>query len=478
MGVVIEVKYFNSFVLKKTVRGEDDAATPIWNGSPGVPGPKGYPVLSSNLNNGSSWNIEEARIRGGYNNTSVDFGLKAYIAEEESKASTRGNSLIYSGIYNSRTGINNTNVFSVGEEITKSADPINGSIQKLYSEDTNLIVFQESKVSRALIDKDAIYTAEGSVSISNINTTIGTIQPYTGEFGISKDPTSFAVYGYRKYFTDKNRNAVLRLSRDGVTEISNNGMYSYFRDEFNNINTPGYIGSIVGGFDIHTKQYILSTQQNSNVDNGEWNTLSFNEQAGGWTSFYSYKPDQAFSLKNKYYTMKDNALYVHHYIDANHCEFYGTTSSASVEFTFNPNVSVSKVFKTVNYEGSSGWEITGFKAKSSSSNEGYEEEIDYGVNIGIIKLYDEAAKIFSYEDGEYTENGITYRAGFDKREGKYFAALKNLMPIKPGEILSGFSVSGIKGYYANVTIQTDAVTNVGGHKELFAVSSNYVESYY
>jgi hypothetical protein len=74
----------------------------------------------------------------------------------------RSNALIYSGIFNSRTGINNTNQFSVGESITKSTDPANGSIQKLYAEDTNLIVFQENKVSRALIDKDAIYSAEGN----------------------------------------------------------------------------------------------------------------------------------------------------------------------------------------------------------------------------------------------------------------------------------------------------------------------------
>jgi len=97
-------------------------------------------------------------------------------------------------------------------------------------------------VSRALIDKDAIYTAEGSSSISNVNTTIGTIQPYGGNFGISRDPGSFAVYGYRKYFTDKDRNAVLRLSMDGLTEISNYGMYDYFRDEFNDIDHTGIVG--------------------------------------------------------------------------------------------------------------------------------------------------------------------------------------------------------------------------------------------
>jgi hypothetical protein len=133
--------------------------------------------------------------------------------------------LIYSGIFNSRTGINNTNEFPVGEEITKAVDPAKGTIQKLYAEDTNLIIFQENKVNRALIDKDAIYTAEGGgTPVSQLNLVIGQIVPYAGEYGISQNPESFAVYGYRKYFTDKRRNVVLRLSRDGITEISNYGM--------------------------------------------------------------------------------------------------------------------------------------------------------------------------------------------------------------------------------------------------------------
>jgi hypothetical protein len=143
MGAVVEVKYFNSFVLKKTNKNNQ----PIWNGSFGIPEDLGgYEVVVSTFD-AQNWAIEEARIRGGYNNTSVDFGAKAYIVEEDESASFRINSLIYSGIFNSRTGINNSNVFSVAEDITKSADPSDGSIQKLYAEDTNLVVFQESKVS-------------------------------------------------------------------------------------------------------------------------------------------------------------------------------------------------------------------------------------------------------------------------------------------------------------------------------------------
>ena len=126
------------------------------------------------------WYIEESRIRGGYNNTSTDYGVKAYIVEEQDAQARRGNSLIYSGIFNSRTGINQTNQFSVAEEITRSVDPISGSIQKLFAEDTNLLIFQERKVNNALIDKDAIFTAEGSAITTSGRLVIGQITPIAG----------------------------------------------------------------------------------------------------------------------------------------------------------------------------------------------------------------------------------------------------------------------------------------------------------
>lgn len=136
--------------------------------------------------------------------------------------------MIYSGIFNSRTGVNNTNQFSIGESITKAVDSVHGSIQKLYAEDTNLLIFQENKVNGALIDKDAIFTAEGSSLSTTARVVIGQITPYLGEYGIGKNPESFAVFGFRKYFVDKDRGAVLRLSRDGLTEISSYGMRSFF----------------------------------------------------------------------------------------------------------------------------------------------------------------------------------------------------------------------------------------------------------
>ncbi|MHA2243190.1 MAG: hypothetical protein ACXACE_16460 [Candidatus Thorarchaeota archaeon] len=478
MATIIEVKYFNSFLLKKTMPSDQDVA-PVWNGSTGVPVTNptsgGYPVAQSTDQN-YSWFVEESRIRGGYNNTNTDYGVRAYIVDNEADGSIRGNALIYSGIFNSRTGINNTNVFNVAEDITKAVDPANGSIQKLYAEDTNLIIFQENKVNKALIDKDAIYSAEGQGSaVSTANLVIGQIVPYAGNFGISTNPESFAVYGYRKYFIDKNRNAILRLSQDGITEISNYGMYDYFRDELSSLSVSD---KAIGAWDIHTKQYVVSLQGSNitattsgpdNLISDTYQTLSFDESVLGWTSRYTYKPDQAFSVKSKYYTTIDGKLYEHNFQpflqDDNRGNFYSVYSDSTVTFIFNPKVSASKVFKTVNYEGSTGWEVSQFNAARS------------------FELNDTSNLVYSYDEGAYTEGGIQYYAGFYKKEGKYFANLVNNNNLgSPGEVVYGQSISGVKGYYATVTIRTDNSTRVPGlggkTRELFAVSSEYVESSY
>ena len=185
------------------------------------------------------------------------------------------------------------------------------------------------------------------------------MQPYGGNYGISRNPESFATYGYRKYFTDKDRGVVLRLSKDGITEISGYGMADFFRDELGsldaNISDPG---KAIGGWDIHNKQYVLSLR--SSVAGIGYKTLSFDDTVNGFPSFFSYKPDQAISLKNNFYSMKDGVLYLHNSPDAIRGNFYGQQYDSKVTFIFNPKVSMSKVFKTVNYEGSNGWQIDSF----------------------------------------------------------------------------------------------------------------------
>ena len=478
MSAIVEVKYFNSFILRKTLN-DNTAGVAVWNGSRGN---NTYPKTA--LANDNAWFVEESRIRGGFNNTDVGYGAKAYLVEDEPRGSRRNNAMIYSGIFNSRTGINNTNVFSVADDITKAVDPANGSIQKLYAEDTKLLILQEKKASFSPIDKDVIYTAEGSTTITASDKVIGTNVPYAGNFGISKNPESFAVYGYRKYFTDKDRNAVLRLSQDGITEISNYGMIDFFRDEFSVLGD----GKMNGAWDIYNKQYVVSIQP-KNVNT--FKTLSFDEQVQGWTSLYSYKPQHALSLKSNYYTLGPSStantdtagLYQQYISTVPRAYFYGVQGTSSVEFIFNPKVSMSKVFKTINYEGSNGWQVDSFVSDLTGIGSVDTDFLDFATT----NTKDTTSLIYSYNQGAYDNYGNIFpstltppvnRAGFTRKENKYMANLVNSSAAAPGEVIFGASMTGIKGYFATVKISNDTVTDPGGMKELFAASSDYIESAY
>ena len=408
--------------------------------------------------NTNDWAIEEARINGGYNNTSVDFGVRAYIVEESLSRVYLPSSLIYSGVYNSRTGINETNQFSVAQDITKSVTPSEGSIQKLYAENTNLTIFQEKKVSRALIDKDAIYSAEGSPISTSSNLVIGQIEAYAGNYGISTNPESFAVYGYRKYFTDATQNVVLRLSQDGITEISDYGMVNYFRNSFS---TPGVKeGFIVGMFDNHAGQYVLSVQGNRQGNITPY-TLAFDDDTNGWVSSFSYIPDTGVSLNNDFYTFKYGSAYKHYSKIVGKANFYGTPNKSTVTLIFNPSVSVSKSFLTINYEGTSNWNMTSLYTDSDNS-----------VPINSYLLPVNSTELQSQ----------LFSNNFKRKENKYFGNVLNITNIvQGGEVLYGQSISGIKGFFATTTFSTDNSTIVSTNTssaELYAVSSEYIESSY
>ena len=409
MATTLEVSYFNTFWVKRlknftqyqdrrsdgTIDVESGGTT---TGTPNLTTGAGY--VNSNVF--EDWFIEESRIRGGFNNTSVDFGNKAYIVEEEEKQTRRKNALIYSGVYNAKNGVNNSNQFPIGEDITRSVDPASGSIQKLYAENTNLLILQERKVNRAPIDKDVIFTQEGQPLQANSRLVIGTPSAFEGNFGISRDPGSFAVYGYNKFFTDKDRSVVMQLGPNGLNPISNYGMVDYFRD------TLAEGGEIIGAVWLH---YTGSVYNN----------------------------------------------------------FYGVQYNSSVDFVFNPQPTRTKTFTTINYTGSNGWEVSNIVSDYTGVDANPQQPA-----LGDTTHTDVSSRILSYDEGYYSNSGIQYRAGFDRKQNTYYAAIKNNSNTLAQEVITpGNTVTGIKGQYAVVTFTQDATTDITGAKQLFSVGTTY-----
>ena len=223
--------------------------------------------------------IESNRIRDDFNAMTLSNGVKASTTlDSKYKEEHRKNGLIYSGLYNSTNGVNDLNQFIMAEKITKDLNPTYGSIQKLFSRRISLIAFCEDRVVAITANKNALYNADGNPQIVASNAVLGDANPFVGDYGISKNPESFAKDSYRAYFTDKQRGAVLRLSMDGLTPISDAGMHDYFRD---NLKTAA---KLIGIYDDHKEDYNL-TLTNFLPENVIVNGL-INEGTGGSTESF------------------------------------------------------------------------------------------------------------------------------------------------------------------------------------------------
>ena len=200
--------------------------------------------------------VESNRIGDTYNKAYLANGAKASTTldkkyEEEHMA----HGLIYSGLYNSTSGVNDLNQFIAAEKITKDLNPIYGSIQKLHARSTadgDLIVLCEDRILKILADRDALFNADGNPQLVATNNVLGQAIPFAGEFGISTNPESFASESYRAYFTDRVRGTVMRLSRDGLTPISNHGMKDWFRDNLK------LSSKILGSYDDKKDEYNIT----------------------------------------------------------------------------------------------------------------------------------------------------------------------------------------------------------------------------
>ena len=165
--------------------------------------------------------VESDRIRDDFNAPQIDNGVKVSSTFLEYGEENKTSSMIFSGLYNSTSGVNNLNEFNMAEKITKDLNTDYGSIQAMKTRDNDVVVFAEDKVLRVQSGgKDALFNADGQAQLTATNKVLGTSSPFAGDYGISKNPESLAFDAYRMYFSDKQRGAVLRLSGNGIIPIS------------------------------------------------------------------------------------------------------------------------------------------------------------------------------------------------------------------------------------------------------------------
>ena len=367
--------------------------------------------------------VESDRIRDDFNQPTVDNGVKASTTiAEPYKEERRKYGLIYSGLYNSTAGLNNLNQFIAGEKITKDLNPEYGSIQKLHTRDTNLLTLCEDKILKVQANKDALFNADGNVNVTSTNKFLGNAIAIPGEFGISKNPESFANYADMCYFSDKSRGAIMQLKGDALIPISQFGMTDYFSDNLK----PFDIFSVLGTYDEKKLDYNVTITKGERFIIESQSTITWSERSKGWSSFKTFYPEQGLSINNEYYTWKSGSMWQHHSDAVARSKFYGTSTASgtypSVTTIFNDNPSSVKSFNTIHYEGSQGRIV-----ENDSDNEFYNLDPEEGWYCESITS--------DLQEGEVLE--------FIKKEGKWFNIIHGVATTLTNLDTSEFSVQGI-----------------------------------
>ena len=132
------------------------------------------------------------------------------------------------------------------------------------------------------------------------------------------------------YWYDCNKNEICSYSGQTNALSKVKGVQSYLHT------LP--LQSRVGSIAFYDKKY------NEALFSFEDKLLAFNEQLGVFTSFYTRPTDWSFTLKDAYYTIDDNKLYLH-----NTNNFAGVTSK--IQTVINKNYDNTKVFDNVMMSG-------------------------------------------------------------------------------------------------------------------------------
>ena len=443
--------------------------------------------------------VESFVIRDDFNAPALGKGVRvSTIFEDNYQEENLKSGLIFSQIYNGKTGINKLNQFIIAEPIIKNLNPGYGSVQLLHTRYNDIIAYCEDKVIKILTNKDALFNADGSANVTSNQAVLGQAIPYNSNYGIGINPESFADFTYRGYFVDKKNGIVVRHSADGMEEVSNFGMKDYFRDNLRN-----QAGYIYGSYDEKKSQYNVSLPSVVNT------TVSYSESVKGWPSRKSFLTEGGISINGQYFTFKNGHIYKHHTGTIN--TFYSSKTDSEVTFIFNESPANVKNFRTLNYEGDTGWtcesivtnkqdgQVTSFIEKEGkfynyiSGVEETESTIDVkalnaqGIGNLTSQIVDGSNRVFTYSfnlnnDIQINDKLYYVDASNNKQNLGSITAInttnKTITITNTGEVPQAsaymfyvknakFNTSGILGYYAEATMKNTATTT----KELYSVGS-------
>ena len=187
---------------------------------------------------------------------------------EDSVETIREASITYSGKSNPNSSKINYSSFNLTLSNFKDLQEEFGDINYMCNMEGDVFVIQSDRCTLVPASKTLFSDISGTDTVAASTSPLGQERVFAGRAGCDNNPESVVQVGAFVYFAHKNLGKVYRFNpSNGVQEISDQGMASYFRGVFKAaINKSKDIGDfinyddvrVVGGFDPVNEEYLLT----------------------------------------------------------------------------------------------------------------------------------------------------------------------------------------------------------------------------
>ena len=305
--------------------------------------------------------VESPKASDFYDSAVTSIG-RPHAINDDAKQVRRRSSVTYSDPFIADSSVLGLSSFNATTANFSDFEIRHGKIDRLVDQTDRLYVFQENKVGIVGVNRNLLETlSDQNVVVSNV--VFSTPNYYAGDFGSSGYPAAIVERFGMMYFVDVKAQRVLRISRDGITPISDPNMDSFFDKNFST-----YLAQsgktemdIVAGFDPDNSEYVLTSK-----DRGSYTgfTLAYSHNKRVFTSFYSFSPHMYAHLNDTFFSFKpvtvsgQTEIMWKHGASSSYGNFYGSNYSAKITIVANANPSMVKAFQALSIEGDSLWAAT------------------------------------------------------------------------------------------------------------------------
>jgi hypothetical protein len=176
-------------------------------------------------------------------------------------------------------------------------------------------------------------------------------EPVSTKLGYLGTQNIFSCFTFKGFYAwaDQSQGRFFYISKQGVVEISNAGLYNILRDTLkinNNLpNAPITGEAIIGGFDPKYNRLLFTKKSNTT-----WFTLSYSLETNCWISYHDYKPNMYFNDTTELYAFDETGVYKHN-VETSKGMYYNQIIPypCYLDIVFNQNARDTKLFFNVNW---------------------------------------------------------------------------------------------------------------------------------